>query len=63
VFAVLAAQVGSGPDASLAFLTVAPLLPLAGIAMAYGPGIDPTYEIGLAAPMRSLRLLLRAAAW
>ena len=30
--------------------------------MAYGPGIDPTYEIGLAAPMRGLRLLLRAAA-
>jgi hypothetical protein len=62
VFAVLAARVGSGPDASLAFLCVAPLLPLAGIAVAYGPGIDPTYEIGLAAPMRGLRLLLLRAA-
>ena len=40
------------------FLALAPLLPLAGIAAAYGPGIDPTYEIGIAAPMRSLRLLL-----
>jgi hypothetical protein len=62
VFAVLAARLGSGPDASLAFLTVAPLLPLAGIAVAYGPGIDPTYEIGLAAPMRSFKLLLLRAA-
>lgn len=40
------------------FFAVAPLLPLVGIAAAYGPGIDPTYEIGLAAPMGSFRLLL-----
>jgi hypothetical protein len=61
-FAVLAAWTHSGQDANLAFLCVAPLLPLAGIAAAYGPGVDPTYEIGLAAPLRSFRLLLRAAA-
>jgi hypothetical protein len=61
-FAVLAAWVGRGPDATLGFLCVAPLLPLAGIAVAYGPGIDPTYEIGLAAPVRSFRLLLLRAA-
>lgn len=42
----------------LLFLTVAPLVPLAGIAAAFGPNVDPTYEIGLAAPMRSGRLLL-----
>jgi hypothetical protein len=47
----------------LVFLVVAPLLPLAGVAAAYGPGIDPTYEIGVAAPMRGTRLLfVRAAA-
>lgn len=40
------------------FLAVAPLLPLAGIAVAFGPGVDPTYEVGIAAPMRSFRLLL-----
>jgi hypothetical protein len=40
------------------FLVVAPLLPLAGVAAAYGPGVDPTYEIGLVAPLRSFRLLL-----
>jgi hypothetical protein len=61
-FAVLAAWSYSGPDANLAFLCVAPLLPLAGIAVAYGPGIDPTYEIGLAAPLRKFRLLLLRAA-
>jgi hypothetical protein len=61
-FAVAAARVHTGPDANLAFLCVAPLLPLAGIAVAYGPGVDPTYEIGLAAPLRSFRLLLLRAA-
>jgi hypothetical protein len=40
------------------FLALAPLLPLAGVAAAYGPDVDPTYEIGLAAPMRSFGLLL-----
>ena len=61
-FAVLAAWLRRGADANLWFLCVAPLLPLAGIAVAYGPGIDPTYEIGLAAPVRSFRLLLLRAA-
>jgi hypothetical protein len=46
------------PEGYLLFLVVAPLLPLAGVAAAYGPGIDPTYEIGLAAPMRGFHLLL-----
>ena len=41
-----------------AFLVLAPLLPLAGVAAAYGRDVDPTYEIGLAAPMRSFGLLL-----
>lgn len=45
-------------DGYIFFLAIAPLLPLAGIAAAFGPGIDPTYEIGIAAPMRSFRLLL-----
>ena len=61
-FAVLAGWSHPDQDANLAFLCVAPLLPLAGIAVAYGPGVDPTYEIGLAAPLRSFRLLLLRAA-
>ncbi len=66
-FAVLSADAASGGRredlALLLFLMVAALLPVAGVAAAYGPGMDPTYEVGLSAPMRSFRLLLiRAAA-
>lgn len=60
-FGVLAAY--AGDRGLLMFLIMAPLLPLAGVAAAYGPGIDPTYEIGLAAPMRGfLLLMVRAGA-
>ncbi|HEX9712583.1 MAG TPA: zf-HC2 domain-containing protein [Actinomycetota bacterium] len=60
-FAVLAAFANRGiaPGAEpLIFLLVAPLVPLAGVATAFGPGVDPTHEIGLAAPMSGFRLLL-----
>ena len=59
-------QAPAGPRAGLAtllFLTMAAFLPVAGIAAAFGPGVDPTYEIGVCAPTQSFRLLLvRAAA-
>ncbi|HXY73073.1 MAG TPA: zf-HC2 domain-containing protein [Actinomycetota bacterium] len=55
-FAVAAAY--AGPGGRVLFLVVAPLVPLAGVAAAYGPGIDPTYEVALAAPIRGQRLLL-----
>jgi hypothetical protein len=65
-FAVLAGNLASGNDADIArflFLIVAALLPVAGIAVAFGPGVDPTYEIGAAAPMRAdLLLAMRACA-
>jgi hypothetical protein len=41
-----------------ALLLVAPLLPLAGVALTFGPFADPAYEIGLATPTPALRLLL-----
>jgi hypothetical protein len=45
------------------FLAVAPLLPLAGVALSFGPAADPTYELALVAPMHTFRmLLLRCAA-
>ncbi len=44
--------------AAFVFLTVAAVLPVIGIALAYGRGVDPTYEVGMAAPMPSFRLLL-----
>jgi hypothetical protein len=40
------------------FFVVAPLGPLAGVAVAFAGGLDPTREIGLAAPYSGLRLLL-----
>ena len=40
------------------FLVVAPLGPLAGVAVAFAGGLDPTRDIGLAAPYSGLRLLL-----
>ncbi len=60
-FAAAAARMeGDGP---WLLLVIAPLLPLAGVATAYGPAFDPTYEIGVAAPMSGLRLaLLRTVA-
>jgi hypothetical protein len=40
------------------FLVVAPLLPVAGVALSFGPRVDPTYEIALVAPMHTFRLVL-----
>ncbi|MDQ3708796.1 MAG: zf-HC2 domain-containing protein [Actinomycetota bacterium] len=62
-FAVGAAHLASDPRAGVdLFLVIAPLLPLAGVAAAYGPGVDPTYDIGVAAPLSGWRLLLLRAA-
>ncbi|MGX1545301.1 anti-sigma factor family protein [Streptomyces adustus] len=40
------------------FLALAPLLPLAGVALSYGPVLDPTYEMGVVSPLHGFRLLL-----
>lgn len=66
-FAVIAANVAlteSGREFGVfLFLMVAALLPVGGVAAAYGPGLDPTHEVSLASPMRSFGLLMiRAAA-
>ncbi len=47
-----------GLGAPLPLLLVAPLLPLLGVAVAYGPTVDPTYEVGLTTPLRGGRLFL-----
>ena len=49
---------GEGADRIVVFLTLAPLLPLAGVALAFGPKVDPTYEVALAAPIDGFRLFL-----
>ena len=40
------------------FLLAAPLIPVAGVALAYGPDIDPAYEASVVAPFPGGRLLL-----
>ena len=40
------------------FLVVAPLVPVSGVALAYGPDTDPMYEVVAAAPYPRLRLIL-----
>jgi hypothetical protein len=61
-FTLLAATAGSDSALSV-FLAVAPLIPVVGVAGAYRPSADPSYEIVLAAPYPMIRLvLLRTAA-
>ncbi len=61
-FAVVAADAatasGRGDLGLLVFLVVAALLPVGGVAVAYGPGVDPVHEVTLSSPMQSHRLLL-----
>lgn len=45
-------------DSPTLFLALAPLLPLAGVAMAYGPALDPTYEMAVVSPVHGFRLLM-----
>ena len=53
----------AGPEGRLVFLTVAPVVPVAGVAAAYGPWADPMHELASATPLHGLRLvLLRATA-
>jgi hypothetical protein len=39
-------------------LAIAPLLPLIGVAISFGPQVDPSYELAVVAPMHTFRLLL-----
>ncbi|GAB3147737.1 zf-HC2 domain-containing protein [Microbispora hainanensis] len=55
-FAVAAAHLAD--HGFLAFLTLAPVLPTAGIALAYGRRIDPAHETYAATPMAGAPLLL-----
>ena len=59
---VMAAGAGSKqwkPGDQLAvFLALAPLIPVLGVAMAYGPHSDRAYEVTVATPLSGLRLIL-----
>jgi hypothetical protein len=58
--ALLAAH--SGEDGVALFLALAPVLPVAGVAVAFGPRTDPLHEVAVAAPYSSYRLLLLRSA-
>ncbi len=63
VVAVLLLSVGAvrlaqGGESPTLFLALAPLLPLAGVALSYGPALDPTYEMAVVAPVHGFRLLM-----
>ena len=64
LFAVSAASnsTAEGAERIVTFLTIAPLVPLLGVALAFGRGVDPTHELVLAAPMDAFRVFLVRAA-
>ncbi|MEV7322533.1 zf-HC2 domain-containing protein [Streptomyces sp. NPDC093970] len=45
-------------DAPALFLALAPLLPLAAVALSYGPALDPMHEIAAVTPTHGFRLLM-----
>lgn len=55
-FAVLASA--AEPGLVPVFLAAAPLAPVAGVAMAFGPVADPAYEVAMAAPTTAVGLLV-----
>ena len=55
-FATWASQIGE--RGVVVFLIVAPIVPVLAVAGAYGPRIDPTYEVSVASPYPTLRLML-----
>ena len=59
---VFAVREGGGDNALFVFLVAAPVLPVAGVALAFGPHVDAIHELTIAAPVRKLDLLLARAA-
>ncbi|MFD4547115.1 zf-HC2 domain-containing protein [Streptomyces sp. NPDC058466] len=55
---VLAANTVRAASSPTLFLALAPLLPLAGVALSYGPALDPTYEMAVVSPTHGFRLLM-----
>ncbi|HEY7044511.1 MAG TPA: hypothetical protein VH419_12645 [Nocardioidaceae bacterium] len=61
-FTVVAGVMGRDGGLVL-FLMAAPLIPISGVAAAYGPSADPSYDITLAAPYAMVRLVLLRTAY
>lgn len=60
-FAVGASRSNPEGNTYRIFLIVAPLLPVIGVGFAYGRMVDPAFELTMASPVDSLRLLLLRA--
>jgi hypothetical protein len=58
LFAAYATHLAVGRSAVDLFLALAPLIPVAGVALAYGQMVDPAHETTVAAPVDGFRLLL-----
>ena len=60
LFALNAASTSTadGAERIIGFLTIAPLVPLLGVALAFGPGVDPTHDVAVATPVDGFRLFL-----
>ena len=58
VMTVAVANSAQSAAAPHLFLALAPLLPLAGVALSYGPVLDPTYEMAVVSPTHGFRLLM-----
>ncbi|MFJ6075209.1 zf-HC2 domain-containing protein [Streptomyces sp. NPDC093065] len=54
----LAALAAGAAGRPVLFLAFAPLLPLASVALAYGPALDPTHEMAVVSPVHGFRLLM-----
>lgn len=57
-FGMAAADPGRAEASLTLFLAVAPLVPVLGVALAYGPGVDPAHDMTVATPMSGFRLVL-----
>lgn len=57
-FVAVAATSGADKAGLAAFLVLAPLVPMAGVALAFGPAFDPAHQITVASPMPTLRIVL-----
>src|SRR5262249_22123899 len=53
-----AAHLARAMTVPIPLLAIAPLLPLVGVALSFGPRVDPSYELAVVAPLHTFRLLL-----
>ncbi|MGW8985955.1 zf-HC2 domain-containing protein [Streptomyces parvus] len=62
LLAALVSRLAEPAGTPVLFLGLAPLLPVAGVAVSYGRRWDPAHEMGLVTPMRAFRLVLMRTA-